>query len=90
MARINSMKYVAGSTVPMRVKNPRHRFAREDEAGEEHRRQDEDHAHLERLHLVLRARGDEQAEAQQRKDVEQRRKQQGRGFPGWAPRTPTA
>src|ERR1041384_5754187 len=43
-----------------RVKNLRHRFARENKPGEKHRRQNGDHGHLQRLNLVRRARGDEQ------------------------------
>ena len=35
-----------------RVENPGHRLARKDEAGEEHRRQNKDHAQLQRLELL--------------------------------------
>src|ERR1043166_288168 len=58
------------------VKDPGHRFARENESGEKDGGQDEDHAHLQGLNLVLRAGGDEQAETEQRKNVEQRGKEE--------------
>ncbi len=51
------------------VEDPGHRFARENETGEEDARQDEGHRHLQRLHLVLRFRPDEQSEAEERENV---------------------
>src|ERR1700730_15225675 len=57
-----------------RVKNPGHRFAWENEAGEEHARHDEGHRHLERLHLVLGLCGDEQTETEQRENINERGK----------------
>jgi hypothetical protein len=53
-----------------RVKNPGHRFARENEAGEKDTWQHERHRHLQRLHLILRLGRNEQAEAEQRKDID--------------------
>ena len=58
------------------VEDPGHGFAREDETGEKHARQDEHHRHLERLHLVLGFGPDEQTDAKKRKAINERREQQ--------------
>ncbi len=57
-----------------RVENPRHGFARKNEAGKENARQHEGHRHLQRLHLVLRFGCDQQTEAEQREHVNESRK----------------
>ena len=51
------------------IENGRHRFARENKAGKENARQDKSHRHLERLHLVFGLGRNEQAEAEEREDV---------------------
>src|SRR5947207_3348757 len=56
-----------------RVENPGHRVARENKAGEKHARQNESHAHLQRLHLILCFRGHEQSDAEEREEINQRR-----------------
>src|SRR5437764_992485 len=56
-----------------RVENPGHRFARENKTGEEHARENEGHAHLQRLHLILRFRGHQQSDAEKREEINQRR-----------------
>src|ERR1044071_3868044 len=64
-----------GKNCAQRIKNPRHRFARKDEAGKEDTRQHEGHGDLQRLHLVFGFGRDEQAEAEKGEDVNQRREQ---------------
>src|ERR1051326_1441279 len=64
-----------GKNCAERIKNPRHRFARKDEAGKENTRQHEGHGDLQRLHLVFGFGRDEQAEAEQGEAVTQRRAQ---------------
>src|SRR5437763_3322470 len=54
------------------VKNPRHGFPRENKAGKENARQKEDHRHLQRLHLVFCFCSDEQAETEEREDINER------------------
>src|SRR5438067_11966358 len=46
-----------------RIENPRHCFTRENEARKENARQQEDHGHLQRLHLVFGSGPNEQTEA---------------------------
>src|SRR5436305_3524378 len=58
------------------IKNPRHGFAGENEPGKEHRGQNEDHGHLQRLNLILCLGRDQQPETEQRKNVKERGKHQ--------------
>ncbi len=57
-----------------RIKNPRHGFPREDEAGKKNAGQHVSHGYLQGLHLVLGFRADKQTKAEQGKHVNQRGK----------------
>src|SRR4029453_17488041 len=54
-----------------RVKNPGHGFPRKNEAGEKNARQEENHRHLQSLHLVCSLGSDEETKTEQRENVNQ-------------------
>src|SRR5258705_13620100 len=59
------------------VENPRHGFTRKNKARKENAGHDENHGHLQSLHLVLGACRNEEPKAEQSKNINERGDQQG-------------